>query len=288
MTVGIGAGPAPLADLADLAPDAAAAPPHSAAAPPHTEAEAAEQDGGDFRPVKSAGRVLEVLEALAVEGPLNLRDLAAHLHVPKSSMHALLRTMQWRGWLETDATGTLYGLGVRSVIAGSAYVDGDAVVRQTAPALDQLAAQTGETVHLGRLEGSDVVYLAKRESVHPLRLFSSVGRRLPVHSVALGKAILAELTPEAALACLPAELAPVTPSTITDPARLMADLEEVRRAGYAVDDEESTVGLRCFAVALRQRSGTRDAISISVPVVRLGDGRQDEIVDLLLRTAFAY
>lgn len=238
---------------------------------------------GEFRPVKSAARVLDVLGTLAETGPLNLRDLAAHLQVPKSSMHALLRTMQWRGWLETDATGTLYGLGVRSLLAGSAYVDSDVMVRQTAPVLDELAQQTGETVHLGRLESSDVVYLAKRESKHPLRLFSSVGRRLPAHSVALGKALLAEMAPEAALACLPSTLQPMTPQTITDPQRLLENLEQVRRTGYAIDAEESASGLRCFAVALQQRSTTRDAISISVPVARLRDGHEEEIVGLLLR-----
>lgn len=244
--------------------------------------------GEDFRPVKSAARVLEVLEALATAGPLNLRDLAAHLQVPKSSMHALLRTMQWRGWLETDATGTLYGLGVRSLLAGSAYVDSDVVVRQTVPVLDHLAQQTGETVHLGRLEGSDVVYLAKRESSHPLRLFSSVGRRLPAHSVALGKALLAEMPPDAALACLPPQLQAMTPHTITDPLRLLDDLDQVRRVGYAIDAEESASGLLCFAVALRQRSATRDAISISVPVARLGGGREEEIVGLLLKARAAF
>ena len=251
------------------------------------EAPEPDGDGGEFRPVKSASRVLEVLETLASEGPLNLRDLAAHLRVPKSSMHALLRTMQRRGWLETDATGTLYGLGLRSLLAGSAYVDGDAVVRQTAPVLDELAERTGETVHLGRLEGRDVVYLAKRESTHPLRLFSSVGRRLPAYATSLGKALLAELPPEQALACLPARMEAKTPKTITDPQRLLSDLEEVRRNGYAVDDEESSLGLRCFGVALRQRS-TCDAISISVPVVRLGNGRQEQIVELLLRAAFLH
>ena len=156
--------------------------------------------------------------------------------------------------------------------------------RGTAPVLDQVGGGTGETVHLGRLEGGDVVYLAKRESSHPLRLFSSVGRRLPAHSVALGKALLADMEPEQALACLPARLPGMTPTTITDRARLLEDLEEVRRRGYAIDDEESASGLRCFGVSLRGRSGTRDAISISVPVVRLGDGRQEEIVELLRAT----
>lgn len=237
----------------------------------------------DFRPVKSAARVIDVLELLASTGPLNLRDLSDHLDVPKSSMHALLRTMQWRGWLETDATGTLYGLGVRSLLAGSAYVDSDVVVRETAPLLDQLASQTGETVHLGRIEGSDVVYLAKRESEHPLRLFSSVGRRLPAHSTALGKALLAEMPEDDALSRLPADAVAHTPHTITDPEALREELATVRAQGYAIDAEESSVGLRCFAVALRSRDTTRDAISISVPLGRLADGREDEIIGLLQR-----
>ena len=240
-------------------------------------------DDDDFRPVKSAVRALEVLEELARAGPLALKDLATRLDVPKSSMHGLLRTMQWRGWLETDATGTLYGLGVRSLLAGSAYVDSDLVVRQTAPVLDQLAAQTGETVHLGRLEGTDVVYLAKRESDYTLRLFSSVGRRLPVHATALGKAMLAEMDDEQALRHLPAEMEAFTPRTITDADTLLAELAEVRTRGYAIDDEESSAGLRCFAVALPHRGGSHDAISISIPVARLVDGRQEEVTDHILR-----
>lgn len=244
--------------------------------------EAASADG-DFTPVKSAARTLEVLETLAVTGPLNLRDLAARLDVPKSSMHALLRTMQWRGWLETDATGTLYGLGVRSLLAGSAYVDSDLVVRRASPVLDQLAEQTGETVHLGRLEGTDVVYLAKRESDHPLRLFSSVGRRLPAYSVALGKAMLAEMDEGEARSHLPTVMEPYAPNTITDEDELIAHLAAVRSRGFAIDDQESSVGLRCFAVALARQVGSRDAISISVPIARLADGREHEITGALLR-----
>ena len=255
---------------------------------PATVDESTGDEDADFRPVKSAMRTLEVLEELATAGPATLRDLSAQLGVPKSSMHGLLRTMQWRGWLETDATGTLYGLGVRSLLAGSAYVDADVVVRQTAPVLDQLAAETGETVHLGRLEGSDVVYLAKRESSHPLRLFSSVGRRLPAHSVALGKAMLAEMTDDEVRSRLPGTMEAHTPRTITDPDALVADLAAVRERGYAIDDEESSVGLRCFAIALRQRLGTRDAISISVPLARLSGGREEEIAGGLLRARSSF
>ncbi|MTV27877.1 IclR family transcriptional regulator [Nitriliruptoraceae bacterium ZYF776] len=248
--------------------------------------ETATFDGG-FRPVKSAGRVLEVLEELAAHGPRSMRELADHLDVPRSSMHALLRTMQHYGWLETDATGTLYGLGVHSLLVGSAYVDRDDVVARTAPVLDTLAEKTGETVHLGRLEGDHIVYLAKRESAHPLRMFSSVGRRLSAFSTALGKCLLAGLDDDEIERRMPADLVAATPKTLTDPDELLADIRRVRTRGYAIDDEESALGLRCFAIALPPRAPTQDAISISVPVFRLDEDRESEFVRLLFEARYS-
>lgn len=248
----------------------------------------AEGYDSEFQPVKSAGRVLEVLEVLASTGPRSMRDLADHLGVPKSSMHALLRTMQHYGWLELDATGKQYGLGVHALLVGSAYVDGDDVVARTAPILDTLAENTGETVHLGRLEGDHVVYMAKRESIHPLRMFSAVGRRLSAYSTALGKCLLADLTDDELAARIPEKLEAPTPKAITDPELLIKDIRRARVRGYAIDDEETTPGLRCFAIALPQRSSTQDAISISVPVFRLDDERQEEIVRLLFEARYSF
>jgi DNA-binding IclR family transcriptional regulator len=241
----------------------------------------------DFQPVKSARRVLEVLEVLAASGPRAMRELADQLGVPKSSMHALLRTMQHYGWLELDATGRQYGLGVHALLVGSAYVDSDDVVARTGPILDMLAENTGETVHLGRLEGDHVVYMAKRESIHPLRMFSAVGRRLSAYSTALGKCLLATLDDDALESRVPTKLEAVTPKTITDPQQLVKDIRRARARGYAIDEEETTVGLRCFAIALPQRAPTHDAISISVPVVRLDDERQEEIVRLLFEARYS-
>lgn len=250
--------------------------------------ETADLEGDDdFRPVKSAARVLEVLKVLAASGPHSMGDLADQLDVPKSSMHALLRTMQHYGWLELDATGKRYGLGVHSLLVGSAYVDSDDVVTRTAPILDTLAEKTGETVHLGRLEGNDVVYMAKRESIHPLRMFSAVGRRLPAYSTALGKCLLATLPDDEIAGHLPSTLEATTPKTITDPDELLKDIRRARARGYAIDAEETAVGLECFAIAL-PHAPTQDAISISVPVSRLEDERQDEIVRLLFEARYAF
>jgi DNA-binding IclR family transcriptional regulator len=132
--------------------------------------------------VKSAARALDLLDDIAARGPGTQLQLAHRLGIPKSSLHALLRTMCARGWLDTDQTGSVYRLGIHTLTVSSAYLDGDPVLSRAAAVMDEVAAATEETVHLGRLEGADVIYTAKRESKHPLRMHSAVGRRLPAYA----------------------------------------------------------------------------------------------------------
>lgn len=246
-----------------------------------TEALISESADGDFTPVKSADRTLDVLEALS-GGPASLAELAGRLGIPKSSLHSILRTLDHRGWVETDATRSTYALGMNALLIGASYVDQDPTVLRTSDIMDRLAADTGETVHLARLEAPDVVYLAKRESVHPLRMFSAIGRRLPAHATALGKAMLAQLPDESLRALLPATLAGTTEHTITSREVLIEHLAEVRETGWAIDAEEAGLGMRCFAVALPFQSPSKDAISCSVPLARLDAAKEREIIALLL------
>ncbi|MFK3979987.1 IclR family transcriptional regulator [Micromonospora sp. NPDC050397] len=244
---------------------------------------AADATRGDaFQPVKSAGRTLDVLDALADGGgPRSLVELARALVIPKSSLHGILRTMIQRGWVEADATGTRFGLGVRALQVGAAYLETDTVTGLLSGVLDQLAAEFGETVHLGRLDGPHVVYLAKRESVHPLRLYSAIGRHLPAHATALGKALLAERPDEAVDHLLTWPLAALTAHTITDPDALHTELATVRSRGYAVDREENTDGIVCFAMAVPMHSPATDAISLSIPASRLGATSEEQVVAAL-------
>jgi DNA-binding IclR family transcriptional regulator len=237
-----------------------------------------------FQPVKSADRALDVLEALAQEGHLSRAELGQRLRIPKSSLHGILRTLEQRDWVELDPSRSLYHLGVRSLIVGASFVDEDLVVARTASLLDSLAAATGETVHLGRLQADEIVYMAKRESVHPLRMFSAVGRRLPAYATALGKSLLALRSDVEICEILPDELTPLTPNTIRHRDELLARLEEVREQGYAVDHEEAAVGLRCFAVALPMRAPSVNAISLSVPVARLDPDIEAGLIARLIST----
>ncbi len=234
-------------------------------------------------PVKSALRTVELLEYFAGHRGLHsLAELQHRLGYPKSSLYMLLRTLTDLGWVETDSTGTLYGIGLRALLVGTSYIDGDHIVAAARDTLDWLAGSTTETAHLARLDGTDVVYLSTRESQHYLRPMSRVGRRLPAHTTSLGKALLAERTEEEVRAILPADLAALTPHTLVDHDALAEDLARTRERGYAVDHEENVLGVRCFGVALRYQRPARDAVSCSVPVARLTPGRDQQIVTALL------
>ncbi|GAB2907613.1 IclR family transcriptional regulator [Streptomyces mayteni] len=232
--------------------------------------------------VKSAVRTVELLEFFAGRpGMHSLADVQASVGYPKSSLYMLLRTLVELGWVETDATGTRYGIGVRALLVGTSYIDGDEVVAAARPTLDRLSDDTTETIHLARLDGTNVVYLATRASEHYLRPFTRVGRRLPAHSTSLGKALLATYPDEQVRRLLPEKLERLTEHTITDRERLIEELREVRERGYAVDREENTLGLSCFGVAVPYRNPARDALSCSVPVARLTPAHEQLVKEAL-------
>lgn len=241
--------------------------------------------GAGVRGVKSALRTVALLELLAerADRPARLDELAEELGVPRSSMYQLLRTLIDCGWVRTDTTGSLYGIGIRTLLTGTSYLDGDARVRAIRPYLDEASDALGETIHLARLDGSHVVYLATRESHEYLRTISRVGRRVPVHAGALGKALLAErLEGDPHELPLPdGLLESFTPSTHTDRGALLADLGRVRERGYAIDREETVTGIAGFGFALRYDVPAVDAISCSVPVARLTEAHQSRVVSVM-------
>lgn len=228
--------------------------------------------------VKSAARTMHLLEFLAERfgQPTRLRDVAEALGAPRSSTYALLSTLVGNGWVRTDSTRTFYTLGIRALLVGTAFIDADPYVRVVRPVLLEVSQQLNETLHLARLDGPHVVYLATQESRKEIRGISRVGRRLPSHATSLGKAVLAH-RPDA----VPAQLPAVTDTTITDPEVLREQLAESRRRGYAIDEGETSPGLRCFGFALRYANPVTDAISCSVPVERLDQAREAEIVEAM-------
>src|ERR1700753_693736 len=196
-------------------------------------------DGGEGTGVKSARRTIDLLETFAANPAwTSLADLHARTGVPRSSLHGLLRTLRDAGWIETDAGGTRFRLGVRALICGTAYLDRDPVMPYATDALERIREQSGYTAHYARLCGDQVVYLETRESRHSQQLVSRVGRTLPAYATSLGKALLADLTEDELTDLLPPVLPALTAHTLTSREALRDELADVRDRGYATEREE--------------------------------------------------
>jgi IclR family acetate operon transcriptional repressor len=228
-------------------------------------------------------RIIEELQAAPT--PLSLKEISEQTSINKSTALRILAHLEIQGYVERDAhggyrlAGLLLKLGTRSSF--------EVNLRDAAgPPLREVWRLTQETVNLGILDGLEVVYLDSLESPESFRLVASAGTRAMAYRTALGKAIMAHLPAEQADALINAfSYQPYTPKTVTSAAQLRKELARVRREGYAIDDEESVVGVRCLAVAVLNHEHRPIAgISISGPISRMSDARLAEFA-AVIRTA---
>lgn len=229
----------------------------------------------DYRPVKSAERAIRLLEVLAASPELlTLPELQERLGYPRSSLYALVRTLRDLGWIESDSTGSAFGIGPDALSSGAAYLDRDPATTYVAKALDALAREVGHAAHYARRDGSSVLYLASHDYDDGVYCAYQVGRRRPAHMTALGKALLAELTPAEVDDLLPERLTAVTQHTVTDRKQLHRQLELARERGWAMEREEGVLGIACVATAVNYRIPATDAMSCTLPV-ELADRPQE-------------
>lgn len=213
------------------------------------------------------GRGLSLLEAISRAGrPLSLAVLAEVTHLPKSTVFRLAGQLVELGVLERSEEGL--SLGLRIFEWGSQAEKQRDLRRISVPYLTELHTRLGQTVHLGVLDGRDVVYVEKIESRAAIRCPTQVGGRRPAHATALGKAMLA-FTPEAIALVLRDQLAMETNRTVVAPGSLHRQLLEARRTRVSVEIEESFLGVACVASPILDSSGVSlGAISISTSALR--------------------
>lgn len=239
---------------------------------------ASSTSGADGSLVKSAERTVRILETLASSSTrLTLSDLQDRTGYPRSSLHALVRTLRELKWVEPDATGSTFGVGPHALLSGTAYLDRDPALQYVHEALEDLREEIGYTIHYARRDDAHVLYLASREARDSVRMVSRVGRRLPAHLTALGQVLLAELTTEEVEAVLPDELVAYTDRTIIDRGALFDEIDRVRQRGWAIEREQGTEGVACVAAAVGYRIPATDAISCSMPA-HLAEGEELEKV----------
>ena len=214
----------------------------------------------------SVSRLFQIIEYMAASNDwVSLRTMARELHINAASAFRILNSLKELGYVRQDPQDSKYQLTLK--IAGvSAQVLENVQLRQIAhPFLEHLTSITNETTHLAILESKEFVYIDKVDNTQAMRMRSRVGQRGQLYCTAAGKSLLA-FYPESELPQMLASLSfrPLTEHTITDPKKFKEHLVQIRQQGYAIDDEENEVGIRCIGSPIYDHAGRlAGALSIS-------------------------
>lgn len=234
--------------------------------------------------VQSVNRALDVLEVIAAaQKSMTVGDVASAVALPVPTAHRLLRTLLDRGYARQLPDRT-YALGFRLVALGAAA---NIVVGADAQAvLGELVAELGESANLAVLAGDTAQYIAQAPSRFSMRMFTEVGRNVDLHCTGVGKALLAQLDPADVDAIIRRRgLSRYTENTIVTHTALNAELVRIRERGFAIDEQEQELGVRCVAVPVVTGGVTAMAVSVSGPTVRMTCELVDRAVPLLKSAA---
>ncbi len=239
--------------------------------------------------VQSLSRALKLLNALSYHPQgLTLSELAREVGLPNSTAHRLLTTLQNERYVRFDNERSVWMIGVQAFQVGSAFIRSRDLVQIARPIMRRLMHAAGETSNLGMIDQCEVIYLAQVETRKMMRTITGPGGRAYVHASAIGKAVLAfapEHVREKLFSCW--DPRPLTMRTITSEQALREELEKIRKQGYAIDDEETAVGLRCVASVIFDENAEAIAgVSISGPSARITDARLEQLAELVMEAAF--
>lgn len=219
----------------------------------------------------TVGKALDVLDMVASHGrPVRFSDILAQSDYPKATLYRLLQTLTNQGMLTLDADLGTYALGVRLVRLAHAAWAQSSLAPIARPYLDELARETGETIHLAQMDLGQVLYVDKRNAAKPVEMFSSAGKVGPAYCTGVGKAMLAYLDEPALQAALSRQsFHRFTPNTLASPGLLLTELSAIRARGHGFDNEEHEPGIICCAVPIRTRAGrVMGAVSVTSTTTR--------------------
>ncbi|MEV4450411.1 MULTISPECIES: IclR family transcriptional regulator [Streptomyces] len=234
-------------------------------------------------PIETVDKALRLLLLFRDRNQLRLTEAYEELGIGKSRAHRLLAMLVYHRFAVQDPETRVYRPGPALMEIGLTAATRMDIRALARPILEELASVTGETVHLGTLEGGEVRFLDCVESELALRVAGRVGRVLPAYATSLGKVMLAQLPTDTVLRLYPSEsLAPVTPHTIRRRSELLAELDRVRERGYAVNHDESEEGVSSVGVWV-PRGGNHPpaALSVAAPTARLGEQQVVRAAELM-------
>jgi len=239
--------------------------------------------------IQAVSHALDLLEQFHGDvDELGVTELSKRLKFHKNNVFRLLATLESRGYIEQNKATENYRLGLKALELGQIFIKQMGLLRQAKPILEKIVGSCNETAYVAIFKESSIVYLDVIETDMTVRVVSRVGSRLPAYCTASGKVHLAHLSDDEINELFPnRQFKSYTKTTITDRERLKEILKTVAEQGYAIDDEEMDIGVRCVAAPIRDYTRRIvGAISVSGPTMRLSDERiEKELIPLVKNSA---
>ena len=235
--------------------------------------------------IQAVSHALDLLEQFHDDvDELGVTELSKRLKLHKNNVFRLLATLESRNYIEQNKVTENYRLGLKTLELGQTFIKQMGLLRQSRPVLESLVAACNETTYVAILKDLNIVYLDVVETDLTVRVVPRVGSRLPAYCTAAGKVQIAYMTDEELDAYLqPRDLKPFTEYTIVDRDALKKNLREIAEQGYAIDNEELDLGVRCVGAPIRDYTRRIvGAVSISGPSMRFNDERlEKELIPLV-------
>jgi IclR family transcriptional regulator, KDG regulon repressor len=236
--------------------------------------------------ISAVARTFVILEKLSSVSSSGVEDLARSTGLAKATVYRFLLTLKALGYVRRDE-GDRWYLTLKLFSVGSRALDHIELPAVSKPVAENLSASLGETVHLGILDDDEVLYVLKVESRCTIRMYSRVGKRIPLYCSAMGKVLFANLPVVGQKTLLGSiRMIRFTPNTLKDRKALEAELARVREAGFAVDAEEHEQGITCIAAPIRDSTGSvTAALSVSWPVFRFEAAQKESYIRSIRKAA---
>jgi len=237
--------------------------------------------------IKSIVKVFRLVELLVTKNEFQLAELCQLLKFPKTTVHRMLLTLKSLGYVEQNCASLGYMATVKILELGGEVVQNLKFTEIAKPLMIKLSEETGETINLGILDGIDVICIDKVESKQHLKLDQPVGFRAKAYHAAMGKAILAYLSEEKRTQLFSKHtIGPGTSKSLTTLNAIEEDLQRVREQGYAVDNEEYIIGVRCVGAPIFDHNRKVVAgLSIAGPALRINEENIESLTKLVTETA---
>lgn len=241
----------------------------------------------DVNRVQSIDRATAILECFNEEKrELKLSEISEKLGLNKSTVHGIITTLKYHGFISQNEETQKYRLGIRFIEFGDLVINSLNIRNAALSVIDDVCEKIEETIHVAMLDGLDVVWIEKKECTKSIKTSTKIGARLPAYTTADGKVILCYLDKDKIKAYLPKKIPQYTKNTITNKTEFFKRLDEIKEKGYTIDNEEFVEGIKCVAAPIFDHEGNvRFSLSTTGPAFRMTDEKIKELVIIIREAA---